>query len=420
MKKTVVVNYPGLKFGGIEKFIADLMLYSISQKYRVVWITTEECVEFADYKELATDERIEKIIICKNRRRLHLFKRIDASFETDENVLMVSFEPLSYMAVDSLREKANVESFNHFYIVPHFTGNIYFVDRYFKSSFGQKIAKYCFSRILTKMINNGSILAFGTAHFIEYHKQYNLDIENYNYQNKVVKNISTETIEDVESIWQKARNRDKYVEIITCARFDFPHKGYIIGLIHEFETLKTAYPMLKLTIVGDGAGSDMVNEALAKISPDARSDVELTGALNPVELLKRFRKATINIGVAGALSTGARCGLVSFPARHYTFDCETYGYYEDNTDKTLSSEKGSDIKIYVAQVMSMSDEEYVKHCLSASKAGNKLVSVDPEYLFKQKNNKLYSKFSWAELLWARYVNTYSLLKYYIFRKSETD
>lgn len=416
-KRVLIINYAGLKYGGIEKFISDLMSYSIEENYRVIWLTTQECLENADYK-VAQNNALEKVVVCKNKRRLHQFKKIELNIKTEEHVTMISFDPISYISVDYLRNRSKKGMFDHFYIIPHFTGNIYFLNRYFKNKYIAKIVNKYMANIVNKMMANNSLLAFGEKHFKEYEKAYQVKLKDY--KNLIVKNIQIEKeLSDIELL-EKAKRRKKYFEIVTCARFDFPHKGYIVGMINDFKYIKQFIPYATLTIAGYGDGIEKINKTIQALPEDCQKSINLPGALNTDELEAMYRRATLNIGVAGALSTGARCGVVSFPVRHYSYNCETYGYYEKVSNMTLSSSPGENIIDYVKDVYNMSNEEYVKHCMDAIVAGKRLVEVDPEYLFNIHNTYEYSKISFKEKVMALLINYISIFKYLLKKDSVTD
>lgn len=142
MKKvTLIINYPGLQMGGIEKYLAELMRYALNRQYRVVWLTTKEKIQKASFKDLADSEKVEKIIVGINQ---NLFQKRVLPFRNNENVIMLSFEPLTFIAGEECRRKANVLSFAHYLVLPHFTGNIYYIERYFRNAW---VRTFCYKYI---------------------------------------------------------------------------------------------------------------------------------------------------------------------------------------------------------------------------------------------------------------------------------
>ena len=216
------------------------------------------------------------------------------------------------------------------------------------------------------------------------------------------------------------KNRKNNFEIITCARFDFPHKGYIIGLVKAFNNLKFVYPQLTLTIVGYGEGEQYLKEIINELPDYSKKDINLLGKLLPHELQKAFCKATLNVGLAGALNVGARCALPSIPVRHYTYDCECYGFYENSGESALSTKPGDNIEDYISETVNCSDKEYVLHGLSAYKKANNNNNVDPEYIFKQHNRSNLPIFSKFDFLKFNFINFMICIMRKIFKIKSYD
>ena len=400
MKKTLIINYFCMQIGGIECYFAELMRYAVSQKYRVIWFTTKKHMEIADFKDIVNDYRIEKIFVGQG---IHIFDEIDISFNKHENIIMLSCEPMAFVIAEKLKSKFKGNSFSNFLLLPHFTGNAYYPERFFKKVLMDKLFFKIFQDMANKIVNNNALLAFSEKHLLTYEKIYKVKISEK--ANKVLKPIflNKPILSEVE-LEEKAKNRKKKFEIITCARFDFPHKGYIVGLIKAFNNLKKCYPQLTLTIVGYGEGERYLKEIIDKLPKDSKDSIKLLGKLLPQELQKAFRNSTLNIGLAGALIVGARCALPSISVRHYTYDCECYGFYEDSLDYSLSTKPGENIEFYIRQLINCSDEEYVLHGISAYDKANNSKNVDPEYIFKQYNISNESIFSKLDILKFKFIN----------------
>lgn len=381
ISKTLIINYAGLNIGGIECYFAELMRYAVSKKYRVIWFTTPQNLANADFKDIVNDSKIEKIFVGQGR---HIFDDFEINLNNDENITLLSCEPISFVVGEKVKLNSKVKHFNNFLVLPHFTGNAYYPERFFKSILLEKFFFKFFQKMAIKIIQNNALLAFSEKHLIAYEKNYKVKI--LNKGSKVLKPLclSEIVLSEIE-LKEKAENRTNKFEIITCARFDFPHKGYIVGLIKAFNNLKKLYPQLTLTIVGYGDGERFLKEIINKLPDYSRKNINLVGKLLPDELQKAFCKATLNVGLAGALNVGAKCALPSIPVRHYTYNCECYGFYENSVESILSTKHGENIENYISQLINCSDEEYVIHGMSARQKAIYNKNVDPEYVFKQHN-----------------------------------
>ena len=194
-------------------------------------------------------------------------------------------------------------------------------------------------------------------HLDFYEKNYGITIENK--EEKILQKINLIKDFDEEFFKNKASERKNNFTIVTCARFDFPHKGYMLGLLDDYKELKEKYSQLKLVIIGYGSGEKRIKEKLEAMTEAQRQDVELVGAVSPFDLSKYFEKGHLNVGLAGALFDGAICALPSVCVRHYSEECQTYGHISDMTGTYLRSDEGEAIKPYIERLINMSDEEYI-------------------------------------------------------------
>lgn len=398
--KTLIINYAGLNIGGIECYFAELMRYAVEKQYRVIWLTTQRNVANADFKDIVNDNNIEKIFVGQGR---HIFDDFEINLKNDENITLLSCEPISFVVGEKVKLNTNVKHFNNFLILPHFTGNAYYPERFFKTILLEKFFYKFFQNMARKIIQNNALLAFSEKHLIAYEKNYKVKI--LNKESKVLKSLCLNEIALSEiELKKKAKNRKSKFEIITCARFDFPHKGYIVGLIKAFNNLKKLYPQLTLTIVGYGDGEEYLKEIINKLPDYSKKNIRLTGKLLPDELRKAFCNSSLNIGLAGALNVGAKCALPSIPVRHYTYNCECYGFYENSVESILSTKPGENIENYISQLINCPDEEYVIHGMSAYQKAINNNNIDPEYIFKQHNIINLPIFSKLDFLKFKFLN----------------
>lgn len=398
-KKTLVVNYAGLNVGGIENFFSKLMKYAIETGHRVIWLTTKMHVENAFYKDLVKNPNLEKIYVGHGRTT---FKKIKINFDSSENIVMLSCEPLYFIAAEDLRKHAHVSSFSHFLLLPHFTGNAYYVERFFRNRFFKKQIYRYMQKLAHCWIDCDCILGFAKEHLISYEKNYDYSIDSKD--EKVLKKIDKKREINIQKISQKANKRDQIFNIVSCARFDFPHKGYLLGLIKHFEVLKKKFPEIRLIIVGDGSGRQEVENEINLLSDFAKKDIELKGFLNFNDLCEVFDASMLNIGLAGGAISGAKCAVPTIVVRHYSYECEAYGFYENVKDKVLSSLKGNSIDRYVEQIILMSDKEYIKKCIDTYNIAYLDDESDPDFVFKIENRSSASTISILDFFVGKIIN----------------
>ena len=103
--------------------------------------------------------------------------------------------------------------------------------------------------------------------------------------------------------------------IVSISRFDFPHKGYLLGLIRAYGRLKEKYPQVALCIIGYGPGKPLVEKEIKRLNKKAQQDLSLLGEVDSADFPKVLKEMHLNISVAGSVGVGARNGVLSIPAR---------------------------------------------------------------------------------------------------------
>lgn len=378
--KTLIVNYAGLSVGGIENYLSKLINYSLENGHRVLWLTTPMHVSNGFYRETIENDKLEKIYVGHGRSA---FKKVKIHFDINEDVVMISCEPLYFISAEEIRRTAKTNSFFHFLLLPHFTGNVYYIERFFNHRLTRRIVYKYMKQLIDKWVKECCVIAFSKKHLDCLEENYKCHINMK--EKKILKGIDKVKEPEISILREKARKRSKEVDIISVARFDFPHKGYLLGLINNYAKLKEKFPMLHLTVVGDGDGRDTIENLIKNFSDDIQSSIVLTGMLNFDDLCKKINSATVNVGLAGGATIGARYAVPTIIVRHYSYECEAYGFYEDVKEKLSSSKEGLDIKSYIEQIITMTDDEYIKRSLDAYHSVASKYVYEPDYLFRIQN-----------------------------------
>ncbi len=378
-KITLIINYSCLNMGGIEVYFAYIIKYAIEKGYRVIWITFQQAIDNADFKNIIDYDKVEKVI----RPSLWGFSiPPKINIEPDENVVMLTTTALSYIAYEIYRKLLKAQSFKHFYCLPHFAGEDYFPDTAFKSKFFKKYWNKKMSKMLAKIESNGGLRAFSIKHLDTYEDFYKIKIENKHLK-RLASARKPVAISDNELL-SRAISRKENFKIVACARFEFPHKGFLVGLIKEFAKLKSKHPNISLSIIGYGDGKAELEKAVTLLPEVVSKDIIFCGKLTREDLLESYKNSHLFVGLAGALGDAASVAMPALVTRHYTYECETYGFYTDAFEKTLSDDKGQDILPFIEKIIEMDDYAYIEMCkqtktIIESRRGE----YNPNYFFEQ-------------------------------------
>lgn len=375
--KTLVIDRASMNIGGIETSQVQLMRYCIGRGYRVVWLTTEAHEKASSYKEVTDLPDVEKYYVKRTP-----FGPVYPSvpFKKDEHVVALTTDLLRYCISQPTMRKWKCNSLTHLLTIPHFKGGMALPEMIFRRG---KMREYWRRRLASAvawLVRAGALVGFNRVHLTTYEQNYGISIPNK--EAKELKSIFQLESPSEQVIDARVASRKKSFEIITCSRFDFPHKGYMLGLIDAFGGICERHPETRLIIVGYGEGEQQVKDALSRLPEAAQSRVELTGSLSPEQLKGRMQSCHLNVGVAGALWRGAECALPSISMRHYTLQCEGYGFLDEVGD-ILSEGQGTDMVPLIEHVIEMDDKTYIAKSLASFKAAQARKDVDPEYVFKR-------------------------------------
>lgn len=116
-------------------------------------------------------------------------------------------------------------------------------------------------------------------------------------------------------------------KILSVCRFDFPFKGYILGLIKDFGKIAADNKKLELIIVGYGRGYDEVKNECLKLSPDIRRRINLLGDIPYSELGKVYQEATVYVGMGTTVLEASSHGVVSIVAATHQRENYCLGYF---------------------------------------------------------------------------------------------
>ena len=376
MGKVIIINRYILKLGGIEKKICSLIPFLLDNGVRVIWIRQRENAIGDSFASILQDKRLEYVYV-KNPN-VQWFNHEDFKLKSDDQIIILSFNPSSFAKSLTLCKEFPNADITPFYYVPDTTGPQYFRERYFPGVFRKYLEKKL-SRLYQKWDSFNLIRFFSRLQIDALESAYGFKIQTP--EKKLFEKIKDAPPFDYQGTLLRAEERNKYFNIITVGRFDFPHKGYILGLIRAYGRLKNKYKMLHLTIVGYGPHEDRVRDEIAKLPEDAKSDITLVGETPPDELFKLYARSHLNIAVASAVGHGVINSVISIPARNYCEgECEVYGlHYEPQI--VVSTAPGHLVDDDIIRVIEMNNDEYCQETKRMHDLFDKNIKTNPWYVF---------------------------------------
>lgn len=395
--QTLVIVYDGMLVGGIENYLINLVLFCRKMKYRVIWLSPKERLVADDFRDILLDGYVELIDVY--HKHMTWFKYESVLFKDNENVTILSFTIFDYFRAEKfLMDQSSKALFHNIYMIPHFTGNPYYIERYFKGITSKIIHKYMTS-VIQKMDDNNGIVFFSPQHIEPLNSNYKIHVTEP--ESKILAPYIEVKPFDYENA--KLRSIRNTFNIITIGRFEFPHKGYIIGLVDAYAKLKPKYPQLSLTIIGYGADKQMLLDKIQSIDSKIQQDIRLLGQVSPLELEQYLKLSHLNVSVAGAVMDGAHFGIISLPARHYCYDCEVYGYLPESKGEILSHKQGQPVEEYITEVLNMDAESFIEYSKMSYDTFDTAASYAPEYILERKNKHSRQTLSRKDIFFAKVI-----------------
>lgn len=405
-KRTFLFLYEFLKMGGIEKNLIYMIKSYSAMGIRIIWIrygNPEDIYE--PWKDVLNACQVE--IVNANIQFPVWFTHDKVNFSKEEKITALCFEPTDFVRLEELAAEYE-NQFDLFYMVPHFEGDRNYVEKYYFSNIQRKrtVKKLC--KVYKNWFENGNLLFFDKRHWSEMNARYKIGGDK-TYEDLIYKSPVSIRPFDSNLIIKKYHRHD--FRIITCGRFEFPHKGYMFGLIDDYVVLKNKYPNIMLDIIGygDEKNERKIRSYVAALDSKYSDDIHFIGAVDPEKINEYFDNANLNISVAGGLIDGAKAGVVSIPARHYTYNCEVYGMLDGDLSIVLSNEPGMDAKPFIEKIINMTGSEYLNAC-EKSYSTVSATSSDKEWMFNRKNASS-NYYSESDIYLFKKIYDYRKMKY---------
>lgn len=352
-KKILTFVYDNLNIGGIQVYFFKAIELLQKQDYNILIYHEKKYPIDSAFSDIVAMPRIEMHSLKHfSRDLIHRLQNEDC------NLAIFTFRMVDMVEAQKVRNKFKSARVDVFYYVPDFKGLDYYLEDMYADDEKEKV-RLRLSRIFNVMNDNNQLRYFSPIHVTEVTQRYGITPKN----DKLVYVPKIEQIPPFdEERCHRVFNNEKF-NLLTISRFDFPHKGFIIGIIKAYGRLKKLYPQLCYTIVGYGkSGETRIKEEIALLDDVAQKDIYLPGRCTPDEMNNYYANANLNISLAGCFSQGVMHSTLSLPARHYTYEGEVYGFLPESKAMAMSDKPGLPAETFIEEVLNMDEETYVAKC----------------------------------------------------------
>lgn len=351
MNTLFIFRYDQFGIGGIQTWIYQAVRQLLKEKVHVLLVTKKKNQIYEGFSVVFSDPRV-SIIDYKEEPKWRY---------SDYGVIKYySFTLEGFVKACQFKRQNETSKIDLFYCVPNTKGYDYYYDEPF-NGLAKKYINKRLSTIFDKMNKANQIRYFSRGHI-------ETMITLYNYCEIAERSYLYIPRVDIKQPFDEQQRREiwkrKEFRIIAVSRFDFPHKAYIIGLINAYEEIHRKYPNVTLLVVGSGHSRGEIENRISQLEEDVKKGITIYGEANYDDLPSLYKEANLNISLAGCCVLGAKNGVLSIPARHFSYNCEVYGFLPESKSMITSAEPGQSVNQYIEEAINMTENEYVQKCFA--------------------------------------------------------
>jgi hypothetical protein len=329
--------------GGTETLLLRMMAYYRSIKCRVILLTLTPIHESIIRDAVKVD--FEHYIYAKKK---FYSLDIELSFNNVEKPIVITqYMPEFLRSFLLLRKSIYGVEFRHLLYIVH-PGSTLYRPKFLNS----------FARIMILTLLKKKVLVFMDE----------TCAENCRKTYRLAKSIELSIFRlpmFIRDDFENFRPRNKIFNILTISRFEFPFKGYILGLIRSFHKLLEKYSDLSLTIIGHGAGKSEVDELIATLPSSTSSKITLLDYVPYHEITDHIIKCDTFVGMGTTVLDAANINKIVVSAVAYQRQNYASGFFHDNYrligEVYNDSVKFQEFQNLIEDVINLNDDQFIHY-----------------------------------------------------------
>lgn len=165
--------------------------------------------------------------------------------------------------------------------------------------------------------------------------------------------------------------------ILTICRSEFPFKGYVMGLVKDFERLRMKHENLRLTIISFGEKEQELREFIQSLEDKIKEKIELIGQTPYEKLEEFFDKSHLYIGMGTTLLDAANQGLPAITVKSYTYENLSSGFLHQNPHMlSADPDERTPTTTYIEQAIEMNKQQYFELCKASHSILDEMYGID--------------------------------------------
>lgn len=339
--------------GGAETYAVRIASRFIADGYTVLLMQQENAcnVPYLEnaIKELGM-ERI-KLPCLKSNPNVIDWTKANVDFPEGSHVRILCLQtPVNFFAAQMIAYRAKSCHVQIFHYIIHEDDYCRNKTQKTNSVVLQGVLRGVYRRILQRMEKKHAIVYMTEEYLKNIHANFDLPYD----ANLPIIRLGME-VKPYDEVRVARRAALQPFTAITMTRFDFPAKGYVLGLVDEFAQILKLEPSARLVIIGTGPDEKKI---LDKIRFNGMEQaVQMVGQVDYNALPAFFDKAHVFIGITTGVLDASNEGLPSIVATINMEECLCSGFlYEHPTN--LGYDGNKPVYTLLEQVLRMDTIRY--------------------------------------------------------------
>ncbi|WP_313163899.1 hypothetical protein [Sedimentibacter sp.] len=382
MKDTFVFLRTGVS-GGTGTLSIRLSESLIKKGYEVLYI----CQEINDINNA---ENLKKLGV-----KIHKWKESKISnnliqiYGSRKRYIFMTYSLNEFLLVESMKKYIHIN--NSILYVVHQYG---LTKGYGVSNWLKPMLAIFYKRLVKKILNSERVIFMDDFIPSFTKKYYNLECNN---MRSLIINLPM-VVKKFDSNSVDNKLKLNIFNLLTISRAEFPFKGYLIGLIKEYNKLCEIYNDIELTIITFGQDVERINKEVNSLSREVKEKIHVYGQTSYSKLMNYFNKSHLYIGMGSTILDAANHSTPSLIVSQYTYDCFTSGFFHMQPNLLVAKENSYEgINTYIENVKNMGQKAYKELCIREYRTLSKNYNMNSFFDYLERDNSkssdmLFSKY----------------------------
>ena len=350
-----------MAMGGTETMIMRLLSWYSSKGYRAILLTLKEI----DSKSISNDLNnidFEHYIYNLKNKQFFTTKGTLLSFDKNESVWVNTQYFKEFLVCYTLLKKSKYNCY--------FIHNIFIVHPYSTHLFGRKF-NFLGKKLVKILLTNRNLVFMDEPSVESCIDFYKLDKNNFKFDIfRLPFHVSIDKA-DIE-----IKRESNIFNILTISRFDFPFKGYVLGLINSFASTCINYGgELSMTIIGYGNDKIMVDKLIKSLPINISSKINVLDEVPYSKIKEHIEKCSLFVGMGTTILDAANLNkIVIVPVSYQNLNLST-GFFHENY-KILG-------EIYKKDTVYKTFDNLILEVLNYSKEDFKQISIKSKSVLRE-------------------------------------